>query len=127
MMGIFSIVFVILSLLLTPWLGSAGYILANIVNMICRCIHHIRYLKRYGERQLVIKQICPSLQWLTCLVGMSVLLLWNERRMIPYSFKTLILHVGVGGLCGVAMLVLLFVLDKKTVREGIRLFRKKED
>ena len=124
MMGIFSVIFVVVSLLLTPWLGSAGYIIANIINMVCRCIHHLSYLWHYSEKEQVFKQICPSALWLVCLTGTSIVLLWNEQRLIPYTMKSLILHVGIGGICGIVILTLFVVIDKKTVREGLHLFRK---
>lgn len=124
MMGIFSVIFVAVSLLLTPWLGSTGYIIANIINMICRCIHHLYYLWHYSEKEHVFRQICPSALWLACLTGTSMLLLWSEQQSLPYTMKSLVLHIGIGGICGIAILVLFAVIDKKTVQEGLRLFRK---
>ena len=123
-MGIFSVMFVVVSLLLTPWLGSTGYIIANIINMICRCIHHLSYLWNYSEKEQVFKQICPSTLWLVCLTGTSMILLWNEQQLTPYTMKSLLLHVGIGGICGIVILILFVMIDKKTICDGLHLFRK---
>lgn len=81
-MGIYSGVFVGVALLLTPILGSAGYIVANIVNMICRCAHHGLYLNRVSEKK-IWRDILPDGRWLGCLIIVSSLLCMSEESIVP--------------------------------------------
>lgn len=125
-MGVFSGVFVGVSLVLTPILGSAGYIVANIVNMTCRCIHHGLYLNRVGGDRLW-RGTLPDGRWLASMAVISGLLCVNENRSLPYSLHSLVCHLSVGVVAGVFMLGLLYLFDKKLIQEGKKMLRNKQE
>lgn len=93
--------------------------------MLCRCVHHWRYLDHYME-QPTLSRIVPSCPWLvyTILVGCGLAL--EETWVFPYSLRRLCIHLGVGVVAGVSVLILLFVCDKKTVQEVRALFHKRK-
>ena len=126
MMGFFSSVFVIVSWLLTPWMGSTGYIVANIVNMICRCVHHAISLKKAGLKN-VYRQVRPDWRWLLCTVSVSCLLLRSERNSLPYTPQSLFFHLLLGVVSGIGLLGLLWAFDKDSVRKCSALFKKKAE
>ena len=115
-----------MALLLTPILGSAGYIVANIVNMICRCAHHGLYLNRVSEKK-IWRDILPDGRWLGCLIIVSSLLCMSENRSFPYSIHSLLCHLSVGIVAGISMLGLLYVFDRKLIREDMKILRNKQE
>ena len=83
-MGIYSGVFVGVALLLTPILGSAGYIVSSLLCM-------------------------------------------SENRSFPYSIHSLLCHLSVGIVAGISMLGLLYVFDRKLIREDMKILRNKQE
>ena len=124
MMGCFSAAFVCVSWLITPLMGSTGYIVANIVNMMCRCVHHAICLKRAGLDSICNK-IRPDRRWLFCTLLTSGLLLLSEQRSLPYTPKSLCCHLLLGVASGLGLLGLLWVFDKDSVKQCSTLFKKK--
>ena len=125
-MGLFSAAFVVVSWLMTPWMGSTGYIVANIVSMLCRCVSHASYLKKSGL-QNVYDQIRPDWRWLLCTILTSGALLGDEMHSLPYTARSLCFHLFLGVLSGVGLLGLLWVFDKNLVRQSCTLFKRKAE
>ena len=126
LLGLYSGVFVGVALLLTPFLGSAGYIVANIVNMICRCAHHGLYLNQVSEKK-IWRDILPNRHWLICLSLVSFLLCVNENRCYPYSVQSLLCHLSLGIGTGIIMISLIWVFDKTLIQEGMKILRNKHE
>ena len=105
-------------------MGSTGYIVANIVNMMCRCVHHAICLKRAGLDSICNK-IRPDRRWLFCTLLTSGLLLLSEQRSLPYTPKSLCCHLLLGVASGLGLLGLLWVFDKDSVKQCSTLFKKK--
>ena len=123
-MALFSVVFIVVARLCTPLFGSVGYILANIVNMGCRCVHHIRYLSRCAEKP-VIKDISVSPLWLLYEIAVCGFLAYLEQVFSPLSFRHIALFVGIGACSGISVLLVLWLVDQKTVM-AIRMIFSKE-
>ena len=107
-------------------MGSTGYIVANIVSMFCRCVHHAVNLKRAGLKNMY-RQIRPDWRWLLCTVSTSYLLLRSEQHSLPYTPQSLFYHLLLGVVSGIGLLGLLWVFDKDSVKKCAALFKKKVD
>lgn len=125
-MTVFSFVFVGVSWLMTPLMGSTGFIVANIVSMLCRCAHHALRLKDAGLEN-VYNRIHPDRRWLLCTMLTSGLLLFNEQRSLPYTPQSLCCHLLLGVAAGLGLLGLLWVFDKDSVKKCSTLFKKKKE
>ena len=106
----------------TPVLGSAGYIVANCVNMLCRCVHHLLYIRRVVD-SFSLARITPSLPWLSALLAVGCGLAY-EAALFPYTLRRLLIHLLVGVTTGVAMLGALVVCDRATLQRAKELLWK---
>ena len=122
-MILFSITFVLAARLGTPLLGSAGYIVANIVNMGCRCVHHFGYLSRYAEKS-VIRDIAVAPLWLLYEVCVCAVLGYLETRFKPFSMRSIVLFVGIGACAGISVLFVMWLVDSKTIKAARAIFSK---
>lgn len=107
----------------TPVLGSAGYIVANCVNMLCRCIHHLHYIRGVVS-PFSLTMIMPSLPWLSALLAAGCGLAYEESVLFPYSLRRLLIHLLVGITTGVAMLGAVVVCDRPTLQKAKELLWK---
>lgn len=122
---------IVVSFIHTSLVGSVGYIIANIVNMVCRCIHHYRYISKYNhessaekkQQNNVFMKIFPNPTWFILLLLLSFGLAFAEKVLFIFSFRSLIKHVVIGGISAVSMLVLLYILDKNTVQSLVKLLK----
>lgn len=107
----------------TPVLGSAGYIVANCVNMLCRCVHHLLYIRRVVD-SFSLARITPSLPWLSALLAVGCGLAYEEAALFPYTLRRLLIHLLVGVTTGVAMLGALVACDRATLQRAKELLWK---
>lgn len=122
-MILFSVAFVLAARVCTPFLGSVGYIVANIVNMGCRCVHHFAYLSRYAEKT-VIRDISVSPIWLAYEIAVCAVLGYLETVFKPFSMRSLLLFVGIGACCGISVLLVMWLVDSTTIKAVRAIFSK---
>lgn len=91
--------------------------------MLCRCVHHLLYIRRVVDSFSLI-QITPSLAWLSTLLAVGCGLAYEEEALFPYTLRRLLIHLLVGVTAGVAMLGALVVCDRATLRRAKELLWK---
>ncbi|CAL8401850.1 unnamed protein product [Arctogadus glacialis] len=107
-----SVSFLLLSYLLTGWLGAVGFILANCLNMALRILHSLLYIQRYFQASPwgPLRGLRPSLALLLALALSAVVTALSESMFCCSSGWPLrLVHVAVGAVClsGVLLTVLL--------------------
>ncbi|XP_060600626.1 protein RFT1 homolog [Ruditapes philippinarum] len=107
----FSVLFLISSLVLTSYLGSVGFILANCLNMIARILHSIYYIGEYykNSEYKPLSNVCPSpyviasLLLSLCLTCMSESYFCCDKGAV-YR----LLHICIGGLALCSTLAVIY-------------------
>lgn len=122
-MILFSIAFVLAARICTPFLGSVGYIVANIVNMGCRCIHHFGYLSQYAEKP-VIRDIAVAPVWLVYEIGVCAILGYLETFFKPFSMRSVLFFVGIGACAGISVLLVMWLVDSTSIQAARTIFSK---
>lgn len=122
-MILFSIAFVLAARICTPFLGSVGYIVANIVNMGCRCVHHFSYLSRYAEKP-VMRDIAVAPLWLLYEIGVCAILGYLETFFKPFSMRSVLCFVGIGACGGISVLIVMWLIDSTTIQAARAIFSK---
>lgn len=104
---LFSATFLIFSLILTSVMGSAGFIVANCVNMLVRIVHSCRFIHRYflGTKYNIWRMsiLSPHLLVVFALVG--AVLQMSEIWLYTNELHGAVAHVSVG-ICCLAILSL---------------------
>ncbi len=127
-MVLFSVLFVVIAAVLTPWLGSVGFILANAINMLVRAIkryaihkyvddlsitspppsghfiyeyvHHHPQVAKDGHP---LQRFWPNGATLATMVAALAITLASESRFVAEvakaSLQDIVVHVGVGAGC----------------------------
>ena len=122
-MILFSIAFVLAARIGTPFLGSVGYIVANIVNMLCRCVHHFSYLSHYAEKP-VMRDIAVAPLWLLYEIGVCAILGYLETFFKPFSMRSVLCFVGIGACGGISVLIVMWLVDSTTIQAARAIFSK---
>ena len=122
-MILFSIAFVLAARIGTPFLGSVGYIVANIVNMGCRCVHHFSYLSHYAEKP-VMRDIAVAPLWLLYEIGVCAILGYLETFFKPFSMRSVLCFVGIGACGGISVLIVMWLVDSTTIQAARAIFSK---
>lgn len=122
-MILFSIAFVLAARICTPFLGSVGYIVANIVNMGCRCVHHFGYLSQYAEKP-VIRDIAVAPVWLVYEIGVCAILGYLETFFKPFSMRSVLFFVGIGACAGISVLLVMWLVDSASIQAARTIFSK---
>lgn len=119
MMVAFSVIFLLSSLILTLYLGSVGFILANCLNMLARIIHSLYYIHHYykDSQYRPLQNICPSIYVIGGLVLSLFVTSMSERMFccsqgLWFSF----LHICVGGVALCVTLTLIYLKENDVVR-----------
>ncbi|XP_060521470.1 protein RFT1 homolog [Cylas formicarius] len=92
---IFSILFLLISYVLTNILGPVGFILANCLNMLARIVHSIYFIyNRYkGSKHNPLKGLTPDVSFVFILIGSGFVTKFSERHLLPSS---IVLHLFIG-------------------------------
>ncbi|XP_041979569.1 protein RFT1 homolog [Aricia agestis] len=104
LMVFFSIVFLLLSYLLTYFLGPVGFIISNCVNMFVRTVHSIHFIsnKYKGTDYKPLEGLYVGKLFLLILILAGCICKWSE---ITYSHNSIIKHIGVGVVCFISVIV----------------------
>ncbi|XP_071082432.1 man(5)GlcNAc(2)-PP-dolichol translocation protein RFT1-like isoform X2 [Haliotis cracherodii] len=117
-MFIFSGVFLLSSWLLTKYLGSVGFILANCFNMLVRILHSVSFIRGYYRQSsaLPLREGFPAPLVLVSLGVVSLIMYTSEKLLCcDKGILRRILHVGIGGVCLLAVLLIIYVSEKKLI------------
>ena len=57
----------------------------------------------------------PSLKWLCLEIVICIGCCLSEKVATPYTFISLLKHICIGGCCGILLLIVLWMLEKKTM------------
>nr|CAG4638392.1 EOG090X04LH [Cyclestheria hislopi] len=119
-----SIVFLILSWLLSRLLGSIGFILANCANMALRIAHSVWFI----HRQYVTVSSSPLYGLLQSRIEVAALVIsfivtaTSEVIIYPWSAT---LHVIIGGICGLGVLGAIFYTEPDLLKLVIHAVKKR--
>ncbi|XP_052802408.1 protein RFT1 homolog [Mya arenaria] len=117
-MVVFSLLFLLSSLLLTSVCGSVGFILANCLNMAARIAHSIYYILQYfrGSKFKPLHDVIPHPAVIASLLAALIATLASERILCcDQGLVGRVLHVGVGGICLLAVLALVYLKETALV------------
>ncbi|XP_053375538.1 protein RFT1 homolog isoform X2 [Mercenaria mercenaria] len=117
-MVVFSVIFLLSSLILTAHLGSVGFILANCLNMAARILHSVYYIHEYykDSQYKPLQNICPSpyviggLILSLCFTSLSEMQFCCDRG---YLFR--LLHICIGGACLCLTLTIIYLKETAVV------------
>ncbi|XP_005103879.1 protein RFT1 homolog [Aplysia californica] len=129
-MLLFSGLFLFSSWLLTQWVGSVGFILANCLNMGARIAHSVIFISRYFStyEHKPLQDVCPSVAVIISLVVSLVITAVSEVTFcVDGTVTDRIIHIAVTALCLLTVLALTFVTEKQlinTIREQMSRGRK---
>lgn len=89
-MGLFSLIFLLLSYQLTRWLGPIGFILANCVNMSLRIFYSLVYIRKvYGYTNTnPLKGLLPNKLFLFALCTFAIICKISEVVIKFITFRT---------------------------------------
>ncbi|XP_075146765.1 man(5)GlcNAc(2)-PP-dolichol translocation protein RFT1 [Haematobia irritans] len=119
-MGVFSIIFIVMSFVLTRIFGPVGFILANCINMLCRICSSCKYIwKQFlplDHRPL--KGLNPGKFFTLALISAYLLCYYSKKNC------SLQLHLLVG-VFSVIFVLLLWVFENKAMAKQIWSYKKK--
>lgn len=93
-------------------LGATGLVFANMVNLGIRIIYSWRYIVRYFQsvsqlterKMLRVREWFPSALTMLAFVVSWMITRWSENSIGWYTLNQKSIHVGIGGLCFLAVL-----------------------
>ena len=123
--SVFSAVFVAASVVLTGWLGSVGFILANCVNMAARIARSAWFLRQYfgGAAAWPALDFRPAPSVLAGLAVFLAATLASERALAAAGLPGRLLHIGVGAACLLAHGAILWATERPFLLQLGRLWR----
>lgn len=123
-MVIFSIVFLLISYVLTYVLGPIGFIIANCVNMLARIIHSINYIKNMYKNTAYrpLRGLKPSTRFAITLIISGII---TKTSQVYCSSKCLILHIFVGALCFLITVAIWAHENKELLKLGIDKYKRR--
>jgi len=118
-MLLFSVMFLLSSLLLTKYFGSVGFILANCFNMGLRIIQSTSFIGDFFDNTTYrpLNAIIPS-NTVTVLLALSSIITLLSEYYLCCSFGWLyrFLHVGIGGVCLLTVLLGIYLTELEFVK-----------
>ncbi|XP_033104445.1 protein RFT1 homolog [Anneissia japonica] len=117
-MLVFSIAFLTSSYFLTKSIGSVGFILANCLNMLARIIHSLYFINNFykGSSYSPLSGLVPKLPVLLVYLFAGVTTIFSEVTFCcDRGIYFRLIHIFIGGLCLLAVLVTIFLTEKKLI------------
>lgn len=113
----FSVIFLLSSLVLTRYLGSVGFILANCLNMAARITHSVYYIEQYFKDSPYrpLHSIFPSPYVIVSLVASLAITHTSQRLFCCDGIFNRLVHIGVGGLCLCGTLAFIYLKETAVV------------
>ncbi|XP_065666244.1 man(5)GlcNAc(2)-PP-dolichol translocation protein RFT1 [Hydra vulgaris] len=123
-MLLFSIVFLLSSLLFTKYLGGMGFILANCLNMGMRISQSALFIQDFFSETSYrpLKAIIPSIQVFFMLLVSLLFTAISEKRYFEYP----VVHVGVGCTCLLGVLASIYFTEHEFIDFVKELLKKKK-
>uniref|UniRef100_A0A0K8TT16 Protein RFT1 homolog n=1 Tax=Tabanus bromius TaxID=304241 RepID=A0A0K8TT16_TABBR len=123
-MAIFSVMFLLLSFILTSILGPVGFILANCTNMFCRIYYSTKYIhKQYKPLGMnPLKGLIPDVYFFVTLVTMGGICKFSQAKILEYSA---FYHILIGFMCTIITLVVWAVENKALIKRGFSKYGNK--
>ncbi|KAK7101753.1 man(5)GlcNAc(2)-PP-dolichol translocation protein RFT1-like [Littorina saxatilis] len=118
-MLVLSVLFLTTSWFLTTQIGSVGFILANCFNMALRITHSIIFIWKYFENTSYtpLAEIIPSGPVIATLAVSFIITSISERQWVMQgNLLGNLLHIGVNGICLLAVLGTVFFTEKNMVQ-----------
>uniref|UniRef100_A0A1I8MAW7 Protein RFT1 homolog n=1 Tax=Musca domestica TaxID=7370 RepID=A0A1I8MAW7_MUSDO len=119
-MGIFSIIFIVMSFVLTRIFGPVGFIIANCVNMLCRICSSCKYIwQQYRPLDYrPLKGLIPGKVFSIGLIITYIVCYYTKNNI---SFK---LHLGTGVISAIFVL-LLWIFENQNLAKQVWLYKRK--
>ncbi|XP_067641789.1 man(5)GlcNAc(2)-PP-dolichol translocation protein RFT1 isoform X2 [Eurosta solidaginis] len=121
LMAIFSISFLILSYILTSWLGPLGFIFANCINMFFRICYSIRYIN-HQYKPTGLKPLHGLLPGKSFIITLFLTGIFCKYSM--YHSSTLFQHILYGFLSVVICVIVWTIENRELVKLGWRYGRR---
>lgn len=115
-MLLFSVLFLISSWMLTRWLGSVGFILANCLNMGARIAHSLIFIHSYfqGSDYSPLCEMLPSVPLLIALSIALVVTSWSEVALcVAGSVIQRLAHIVVSAVCLLTVLAVTYFSERQ--------------
>ncbi|XP_044760485.1 protein RFT1 homolog [Coccinella septempunctata] len=124
MMVLFSMIFLIVSYVLTILLGPVGFIIANCINMLARIFHSLHYISNMYKNSSYspLQGLKPSLKFIGILLISSYFTKLSEDYFLPSS---IFMHIAVGAVFFLLTLAVWALDNKELLKVGYGKLRKK--
>lgn len=115
---VFSIVFLLISYVLTYVIGPVGFIIANSVNMLARITHSLYFIhgKYESTRHEPLRGLIPKPGFVVALVVSGVVMYISKGYFYEKTFMNIFGHVIVGGVCFLTT-VIIWVWENKEISQ----------
>ncbi|XP_064605676.1 protein RFT1 homolog isoform X2 [Liolophura sinensis] len=117
-MVVFSALFLITSWYFTKIFGAVGFTLANSLNMAARIIHSIYFINNYykGTSFRPLQSLVPSVG-ITAVLLLSLVMTSVSEVMFccDKGFSGKLFHIGVGGMCLLAELAVIYFTENEMI------------
>ena len=99
-MVMYSVAFVLLSVVCTNWFGVVGAILANCINMLARIVYSCSFIENYFSRVgPVLKKISPARIVILAFFLTLIITGISNRYFSPMELLPQVSHIAIGGAC----------------------------
>ncbi|XP_017786154.1 PREDICTED: protein RFT1 homolog [Nicrophorus vespilloides] len=124
-MVLFSVTFLLISYGLTNMFGPVGFILANCFNMTARIIHSVHFISnQYKTTKLLpLQGIVPGKVFIAALVVSGLVTSLSEGYVYQ---RSLLLHVGIGGVCFVITSLSWAYENKVLLKLGVEKYKRRQ-
>ncbi|XP_057672500.1 protein RFT1 homolog isoform X1 [Diorhabda carinulata] len=125
LMVIFSVMFLLISYILTYIFGPVGFILANCINMTARIVHSLNYIhKQFQDTEFTpLDGLIPGKKFLITLVLSGIVTILSEIYLLE---KSIFIHIGAGAVFFL-ITVSIWALDNMTLlRLGLEKYKSRK-
>ena len=115
-MLLFSVIFLFSSWLLTQWLGSVGFILANCLNMAARIVHSLIFIHNYfkGFENQPLHNVIPAVPVLFVLLVALLVTAGSEITLcVGGSAIYQLAHIFVSAVCLLVVITVIYFSEKE--------------
>ncbi|XP_056649138.1 protein RFT1 homolog [Diorhabda sublineata] len=125
LMVIFSVMFLLISYILTYIIGPVGFILANCINMTARIVHSLNYIhKQFQDTEFTpLDGLIPGKKFLITLILSGIVTILSEIYLLE---KSIFIHIGAGAVF-FFIIVSIWALDNMTLlRLGLEKYKSRK-
>ncbi|KAI1294772.1 Protein RFT1 -like protein [Halotydeus destructor] len=125
-----SVIYLTSAYFLTTLLGSQGFVLANCINMSCRIIYSLQFIKKYyhdRKETNPVKECIPDNKLIVIFIATFIALRISESSLCCHSLMDNFRHVAFGAILLLAVLSSVFFLERELIYFYIDRRKKKEE